>query len=360
MANLGELNYKEGTLADYLDYNYAAPLTGSKLISSTAFRAYQKIFQDYFRDQNLQDEWEVPTTPGIETPENTLKLGKLQKAAWAKDYFTASLPWPQKGAEVLIPLESDVTYMQQSQLLVDNNTEPAANLLVGGGDDGGTLHVNKTAAVAGGNSGRIENIESVENATANIESLRRSVVLQQWLEKMARSGSRMVEMAMAMFGFRIPDFRVSRPEFLGSSKQNVVISEVLSTFQNADWAQGERAGTGFSIGAGHGYKYTCPEHGIIMSLMVIKPNRGYFQGLPRRFVKTDRFSYAWPDFAHIGEQEVLNQEIYNDESDGLNGNVFGYVPRYAELKYRPNSVHGEFKTTLDSWHLIQNLLQDQA
>lgn len=349
----GASAYEPGSLADYLDYNNAGTPVGSEWVSSLPFRAYQKIWNEYFRDQNLQDEVEVPTTPGNETTAVAIELLKLRKVAWEKDYFTSALPWPQKGAEVLIPLEADVTYMDNSNVINSGGGPSVTNAFIGtsSGNTEGDLKIGKVNSTDAGANGRIENIESIENATANIESLRRSVVLQQWLEKLARSGSRMTEFVRAMFNTIIPDYRVQRPEFLGSSKQDVVISEVLSTFQNAEWAQAERAGTGFSIGNGHGYKSFFPEHGIVMSLMVIRPKRGYFQGIPKRFLKTDKFSYAWPDFAHIGEQEIYNKEIYNDPSDGLNNNVFGYIPRYAELKYRPSTVHGEFKTTLDSWHL---------
>ena len=158
---------------------------------------------------------------------------------------------------------------------------------------------------------------------------------------------------MAHFGVKSSDSRLQRPEFLGGSATPVTISEVLQTSDNAaeNTPQANMAGHGVAVGASKKVSYFCEEHGLIMGLMTVMPKSAYQQGIPKLYKKYDKFDYFWPAFQSIGEQPIYNEELYFDNSDSLNDGIFGYTPRYAEYKYIPSTVHGEFRNTLNFWHM---------
>jgi len=175
--------------------------------------------------------------------------------------------------------------------------------------------------------------------------------LQEWLERNARGGTRYVESILSHFGVKSSDARLQRPEFIGSSKQNMIISEVLSTAENteANVPVGQMAGHGISVGGGNNFSYRCEEHGIIIGIMSVRPKTAYQQGIHKSFLRLDHLDYAFPTFANIGEQEVLVREVY--AASPTPAEIFGYVPRYADYKFLNSRVAGEFKTTLAYWHL---------
>ena len=263
------------------------------------------------------------------------------------DYFTGALPFAQKGAPVQIPILGDapVKYYASSgtSTILDGTPD---DLLVLRGDDGGADNGTMYADLGEAN-------------VTSINDLRRAFSLQRWLELNARAGTRYTENTYANFGVKSPDARLQRPEYITGSRSNVVISEVLNTtgsFDPADPAeptsrpQGDMAGHGISVTSGRQGSYYCYEHGYIIGIMSVMPVTAYQQGIPKHFLKVvDPFQYYWPAFAHIGEQEIVNQELYLDSVDP-NG-VFGYTPRYAEYKYMPSRVAGDFRTTLNFWHL---------
>jgi hypothetical protein len=160
---------------------------------------------------------------------------------------------------------------------------------------------------------------------------------------------------MAHFGVKSSDSRLQRPEFLGGSATPVTISEVLQTSNTANATdptpQATMAGHGVAVGSSNKVSYFCEEHGFIMGLMTVMPKSAYQQGVPKLWKKFDKFDYFWPAFQSIGEQPIYNEEVYFDSTDGQNDDVFGYTPRYAEYKYINSSVHGEFRTTLNFWHM---------
>ena len=186
-----------------------------------------------------------------------------------------------------------------------------------------------------------------------MNELRRAEKLQQWLEKNARGGARYVEQILSHFGVVSSDARLQRPEYLGGGKTPVVISEVLQTSASQeDSAQGNPAGNGISVGTSHRFNKYFEEHGFIIGIMSVLPKTAYQQGLPRMFQRTDKFDYYYPEFAHLGEQEVLNSEVYLDPTGATyNRGTFGYQSRYAEYKYNADTVHGDFRESLNFWHL---------
>jgi hypothetical protein len=191
--------------------------------------------------------------------------------------------------------------------------------------------------------------DNMEVQPTTINELRRAFRLQEWLEKNARGGTRYIENILAHFGVKSSDSRLQRPEYITGVKSPVVVSEVLQTGQSDTTPQGNMAGHGISVTSGRTGSYYCEEHGYIIGIMSVMPKTAYQQGIPKTFLKNDPLDYFWPSFAHIGEQEVQVQELYAYTSN--KENTFGYVPRYAEYKYMPSRVAGDFRTTLDYWHL---------
>lgn len=329
----------KGTLWDYLGLptiEANETMADAIGISALQFRAYQLIYNEYYRDQNLVTPKSVSTADGLDQ----ITSQSLNKRAWEKDYFTSALPFAQKGDPIIVP--GNATYMDQSQVL---------NAASGAGQVG---------ALAGGTNGNLEaagvgaRIENVEGIGITINDLRTSARLQEWLEKNARAGSRLAEFVLAHFGVTTDDLRIGRPQYLGGHNNPVVISEVLSSYQQADdagYPQGNMTGHGISAGSGAGFKGTFKEHGFVFGIMSVLPRTTYQQGIPKMFTRFDKFDYPFPTFAHLGEQEVKLKELYFDPAQTTsNENTFGYQSRYADWKYQPSTVHGDFRDTLAHWH----------
>lgn len=336
----------------------------SDVVSALPFAMYQRIYQEFYRDQNVTTENLYMCIDGVQSQPNSEMLCKLQKRAWEHDYFTSCLPYAQKGDAVLFPL--DMTGTMDVELK-----------LTGGGLAAGTPTI-KTLGVtdAPGDlegkavtgrlnrqptddhvwfdpEGSLEVDAGTLGTTTTINDLRTAFSLQKWLEKNARAGSRYVESLFAHFGVRSSDKRLQRPEYIGGSKSAFAISEVLQTSETATTAQGNMAGHGISVSKGNDFTYRCEEHGFIFGILSIRPKTAYYQGLPKHFYKTlDRTQYFWPDFAHLGEEEVLNMELYVKETDSAyNLSTFGYLPRYSEYRYNAGRVSGQMKTSLEFWQM---------
>ena len=190
-----------------------------------------------------------------------------------------------------------------------------------------------------------------EATSPTVNDLRRAFKLQERLEKNARAGSRYVETLLAHFGVRSSDARLQRPEFIGGGTSPIMVSEVLQTSQGtAISPQGSMAGHGLNLGRnGNVHKY-CEEHGFIIGIMSVMPKTTYQQGIPRVFSKFDKFDYFWSEFQNIGEQPILNKEIF--ARDDIGEEIFGYTPRYSEYKYISSTVHGDMKKSLDFWLVV--------
>ena len=351
------------TLADYLGLP-----TGNQLqnVSALPFAAYQKIYQDYYRDENLITKTDVTLSDGTQSGLDTIELAEMKKRAWQHDYFTSALPWTQRGPEATIPLGTTAPIIYEDGTLnhIKNSATGATiNSMTFDGasafntDGPGRLQ----ASVPSSTFINIDNSESLfadlSTATASsINDLRRAFRLQEWLERNARGGARYIEIITAHFGVRSSDARLQRPEFLGGSSTPITISEVLQTSNTAgatgDKAtpQGNMAGHGVSVGSSNYVSYRAEEHGYIIGIMSVMPKTAYQQGVPKHWKKLDKFDYYWPSFANIGEQPIYNEELYH-QNNPADAEVFGYTPRYAEYKYIPSTVHGEFRDTLKFWHM---------
>lgn len=349
-----------GSLQDYLGLpcgQTSAPME----VSALPILAYNKIYNEYYRDQNLIDASMTidNATPFEPTDLRDNMIDGPYYRAWQHDYFTSALPWTQKGPEATIPLGTTAPLLYapdltKGTLVKDRVTGTPISLAnhpfktnVAGSLTNNALTADYNIDISG-----IHEVDLSEATAATINDLRRAFKLQEWLEKNARGGSRYTESILSHFGVRSSDARLQRPEFLGGGTSPMTISEVLQTSSNdaEPTPQGNMAGHGISVGANNSFRYTAEEHGYIIGIMSIMPESAYQQGIPKHFLKFDKFQYYWPSFAHLGEQPIENKELYV-AADGADDDVFGYTPRYAEYKFMNSSVHGEFRTSLDYWHL---------
>jgi len=343
---------KKKTLYDYMGLPVTPSIPASMSISANAlpFRAYQMIYNEYYRDQNLQDKVQYST--GDSNDGEYPDLMRIRKRNWEKDYFTSCLPFAQKGDPVTAPIGLEFR-------------EPALAYTTPGGNlaDAGNVSTLSDGRFSSDVSGMIsiDNIDP-DQTGINIEDLRTAVRLQEWLEKNARSGSRYIESIMSHFGERVPDYTAQRPIFLGGGKQPVTISEVLQTGQTTvdggdphtnfePSPQGNMAGHGISVGSTNGFNAKFSEHGFVIGIMSVLPRTAYQNGRDRMWSKKNKFDYYWPEFAQLGEQEVPQSEIYHDFVGGSNNTIFGYQSRYAEYKYGSSKVCGDFRDQLAFWHL---------
>ncbi|AXH76482.1 MAG: major capsid protein [Microviridae sp.] len=321
------------------------------------FRAYHLIYNEYFRDQTLIAPIEFSigeTVPAEDYP----VLTQLRDRCWEKDYFTTAMPWAQRGDEVLIPTVGAPfagSYPPTKAVFADTETQAGQGYF-----DAEAMTTRRTgsdAILAGNNQVNIDvhltDASQATSASGSINDLRKAVRLQEWLEKNARAGARYVEQIMAHFGVRSSDARLQRPEFLGGGINPVVVSEVLSTVQTTDLPQGNMSGHGISVGHDNAFTKTFEEHGYIIGVMSVLPRTGYQQGVPRAFLKKDKFDFFWPEFANIGEQPVYTQELYQDYTSVENEEIFGYQSRYAEYKFAPNQVHGDFRESMAYWQMCR-------
>lgn len=328
--------------------------------SALPFRAYNLIYNEWFRDQNLQDSVLVSTDNGTDALDSTYELLKRGKR---HDYFTSCLPWPQKGDAVSLPLGTLAPIAGIGQVSATYGTGPFAVTETDGTaasyDYGDTFTqlASQMMIRGSGPTGSPKMYADLSRATAaTINDLRLAFQTQRLLERDARAGTRYTEHILAHFGVTVPDFRVQRPEFLGGGSSRLNINEVPNTSEDATNKQAALAAYGIS-GGSHGFTKSFTEHGVIIGLANVRSDITYSQGAERSWFKTTRYDYYYPVLSQIGEQAVLNNEIYY-QNTSEDEEVFGYQERYAEYRYKPSRLSGLFRpdnaASLDSWHMSED------
>ena len=350
----------EQSLSDY--FGIPTKIAGLEF-SALWHRAYTLVWNDWFRDENLQAPKTILTTSGADaTTYALLNRGKKH------DYFTSSLPWPQKGADVTLPLagSAPITGLGKYNQTYNEVNQPAY-------ETDGTGSILYAKAAIFGKASADENFVASEDpanpgfpnihadltnaSAATINQLRLAFATQKFLEIQARGGSRYIEVIKNHFNVTSPDARLQRPEYLGGGRSPVNISPVAQTSStDATTPQGNLSAIGTTVLSGHSFTKSFTEHTIVIGMVSVRTDLTYQQGLNRMFSRETIYDYYWPTLSTIGEQAVKNKEIYAQGS-AADETTFGYQERYAEYRYKPSSITGKFRSnatgTLESWHYAQ-------
>ena len=350
--NLGSSSATTGSISDY----FGLPLISGVTPNILPFRAMSLIFDEWYRDQNLQNSAKIikDDTSGIHSNVTDYPLNTLFTRGKRHDYFTSALPWAQKGDPVQVPLGdrapifTDVT-LAGTDVQVLDTTGVKRKL---------TANLAQVELGGSGLTGQADLYADLETATsASINQWRQAFQIQKFLERDARGGTRYIEKIKSHFGVTNPDFRLQRPEYLGGDNADINVHPVSQTSStDGTTPQGNLSGFGTVSSNGKGFTKSFTEHGYIIGLASVTADLTYQQGLDKLWTRRTQYDHYFPSFAHLGEQAILSKELYYDGTQA-DDNIFGYQERFAEYRYKRSQITGLFRSTaaasLDAWHLSQ-------
>lgn len=326
-----------GSLWDYFGMPTGITPTGALPLAFPLY-AYNEIYNEYYRDQNVMDE--------VALTDQSVKV-----RCWAKDYFASALPWQQRGVAPALPISG----LSSARWVEGDFVQSAAGGTVNF-DSVGTdarAFVNNANAILNFRSFLARNVVDFSDAlTFDVADLRLAFQVQKWMERNARAGARYTESLKAHFGVSNGDERLQRPEYIGGVKFPVIVSEVVQTSSTvAGSPQGKLAGKGMTAGGQQAGKYKATEHGWIIGIFSIMPVAAYQQGIDRQYLRRSRYDYYTPEFANLSEQPIERAEIYATAVEAENRTIFGYQGRFDEMRTKRNQVCGLFRTDFNYWHL---------
>jgi len=351
----GTAGFIERSVMDHMGVPTKVP---NLRVSALYKRAYHLVWNEWFRSEDLQDSVTVPRDDG---PDAEVFGATLLKRGKRHDYFTASLPFLQKGPDVALPLGTVAPVVSagdgQPSFDADDVTDALVDV-IGGGPAAGELNLATNPTNTGTltwNQTKLEADLSAATA-ATINAMREAITLQQLYERDARGGTRYTEIIRSHFGVVSPDQRLQRPEYLGGCQTRVDVMQVPKTAEDGTDPQGNLAAYATAVKTARGFTKTFTEHGIVLGLVAGRAELTYQEGVERQFSRRTRFDFYWPDLANLGEQAVKNKEIYA-QGTAADDDPFGYQERWAEMRYKPSRVTGLFRSnaaqSLDVWHLAQ-------
>ena len=352
-----------GTLADYLGLPIGQGVSATTSVSDLPFRAYELIHYEWYRDQNVQDQVLPPDT-GDGPTSRVATIPKIRNKR--KDYFTSALPFAQKGDPVVIPIGQSAPVVSTGDGAPTFDIGTTVGDRLGqkpGGDNTGAKFETATeggASFVPGTWNDPKLLADLTGATAtSINDLRTAFQIQRLLERDARGGTRYIELVLSHFGVQSDDARMQRPELLGFGSGPINLNPIGSTY--ADQTEGIPQGNLAAIGTGlakGGFNHSFTEHGIVMCLASVQADLTYQQGIEKYWRRSSRYDFYWPALAHLGEQQIKQEELYYSADPAQDDLVFGYQERYGEYRFRPSRICGQFRsnhpTSLDVWHLAQD------